>query len=264
MQGDRTEQRFVRSEDPSLTPEANRLLTLELRDVIGTETVTVPAGTPARHTRPHGTRGPFTANLVANRQLLLVTLATAIVFGAFLSLVSGSWWALVAAVTIHALGTTAVTGGVIQLATLTEHVSPAVAARLEAEGVADPDRVLTRLVAAMEQRTAMTPASGPGRAAGSRMADIVPPAVTAFLAAFTIAVAAWFGGTMWVLPAVILPLCGFWILLMSRIDAHGEGGAYATHVGRTPALRRILPAGATIVLGVAIFMIGMGFLVHAL
>lgn len=190
MEREHTEPRFVRSDDPSLSPEANRLLTLELREVIGVESVMVPVGTPVRHTRPHGTRGPLAANLIANRQILLITLATAIVFGVFLSLVTGSWWALVAAVAIHALATTAVAGGVIRLAALTEHVSPAVAARLEAEGVADPDRVLTRLV---EE----------------------------------------FSGT-------------------------------ATAGARAPTLRRILPLGAAIALGVAIFMVGMGFLVHAL
>lgn len=189
LEGERTEQRFVRSEDPSLTPEANRLLTRELREVIGAETVAVRGGTPA-HARAHGTRRPLAAHLVANRQILLITLATAIVVGVFLSLVTGSWWALVAAVAIHALATTAVAGGVIRLAALTEHVSPAVAARLEAEGVADPDRVLTRLV---EE----------------------------------------FSGT-------------------------------ATAGARAPTLRRILPLGAAIALGVAIFMVGMGFLVHAL
>ncbi len=38
-----TERRFVRSEDPELTPEANRLLTEDLREVVGRDEVEGPA-----------------------------------------------------------------------------------------------------------------------------------------------------------------------------------------------------------------------------
>ncbi len=40
------DEREVRSDDPSLSPEANRLLTRELRAAVGADWVRVPTGTP--------------------------------------------------------------------------------------------------------------------------------------------------------------------------------------------------------------------------
>jgi len=139
------EERFVRSADPSLTPEANRLLTEELREVVGRDRVRVPAGAPRREDDAHGRFPPPLANLVSSRQIILVTLLVALVVGAIATLVTGSWWGLVAALGVHALGTLAAAAGAFQLARQQEHVSPNLAAKLEEEGVADPDAVLTEL-----------------------------------------------------------------------------------------------------------------------
>jgi hypothetical protein len=54
---DELELREVRSDDPSLSPEANRLPTEELREVVGTDRVRVPRGTPRQSERSHGGHG---------------------------------------------------------------------------------------------------------------------------------------------------------------------------------------------------------------
>src|SRR3954471_16186919 len=84
-----TERRFVRSEDPSLTPEANRLLTDEVRAVIGKDEVEVAVGTPHRSTERHARHSPLVATLVANRPILIVSFLAAIVVGGIISLTTG-------------------------------------------------------------------------------------------------------------------------------------------------------------------------------
>jgi hypothetical protein len=54
---DELEVREVRSDDPSLSQEANRLLTEELREAVGADRVRVPRGTPRKSERSHGGRG---------------------------------------------------------------------------------------------------------------------------------------------------------------------------------------------------------------
>ncbi len=194
-----TEEREVRSNDPDLSPRANELLTEELRQVVGSDRVTVPAGA-ARAGEGTGPRaGSIRATLAANRIPLGISFAAALVIGAIVAFATGSWWAVVVAAGLHAAGTMAVAAGAIRLTTLTEHTAPETAARLQDEGVGDPDRRLTELVqeytdargdrgvgetlsrdfdeqsvaagddparAAVEQRTAMTPASEPVAPAG--------------------------------------------------------------------------------------------------
>lgn len=140
------EERFVRSADPSLSPEANRLLTEELREAVGRDRARVPADAPHREEAAHGRFPPALANLVSGRQLVLVTLLVALVVGAIATLVTGSWWGLIAALAVHAVGTLLAAAGALQLARQQEHVSPNLAAKLEEEGVADPDAKLTELV----------------------------------------------------------------------------------------------------------------------
>jgi hypothetical protein len=59
-----TDRRAVRSADPSLSAEANRLLTLELREIAGRDVVDVPVGRldPARTV--HGVHGPVVADVL--------------------------------------------------------------------------------------------------------------------------------------------------------------------------------------------------------
>jgi len=141
-----TEERFVRSEDPQLSPAANAALTHEARRAVGTERVRMPAGSDdPGHTSRAGD-SPAKATAMSLRPVFIVTLAAGLTIGAIISLATGSWWALIAAAAVHAIGTIVVASGAIQLATQTEHASPQTTALLEDEGVADPDRVLSDLV----------------------------------------------------------------------------------------------------------------------
>lgn len=142
----RTERREVRSQDPSLTPEANRILTEEVQAVVGRETVEVPADRPRRDRARHGERPGLVVGLVANRLAIGITFLGALVVGAVVSLATGSWWFLLLALAVHAVATLLVVGLVLQMTRQTEHLSPSASARLEDEGVGDPDAVLSELV----------------------------------------------------------------------------------------------------------------------
>jgi hypothetical protein len=299
----RTEEREVRSDNPDLSPEANRLLTEELREAVGAESVRVPTGSPRPRAESARTRSPLVATLTANRPLIVVTLLAALVVGAAVSLATGSWWAVVAVVGAHAIGTLVVATAAIQLTTQTEHASPDVAARLEEEGVADPDRVLSDLVeayapataprgtadvlssannertvwpeddpakAAAEQRTALTPSSRPGPAAGSGTAIAVLPwwVIVGLMAISLVAPIAGDSPRLWSVPAIVWPLCLAWIALQRRMQAHDRaeerndpGDAGPPAHGSRP---RLLPIYAAIVVATVLFTILMGVLVGAL
>src|SRR4051812_37339831 len=134
-QREATERRVVRSEDPSLSPEANRLLTEELRHAVGRDSVDVPAGTPRRTTERRGGRSPIVANLATHRQIVVVSQLAALVIGAIVAFATGAWWAVVVALGLHALGTMLTATAAVQLTTEVEHVAPETAARLEEQGV---------------------------------------------------------------------------------------------------------------------------------
>jgi hypothetical protein len=149
-------------------PETDRLLEQELREAVGEEAAAramehaddVRAAHDARTRTPldargdvGAPRGTLTSWVTANGPLLAVSFAAVVVIGVILSLATGSWWAFVAALAVHAAGTLIVATAALRLTTETEHVSPALAARLEAEGVQDPDRAFTELTAG---------AAGPG------------------------------------------------------------------------------------------------------
>jgi hypothetical protein len=167
----RRERREVRAADPSLSPAANRVLTEELREVVGGETVEVPADRPHADRERHGARPGLLVGLRANRLVLGITFLAALVVGAVVSLATGSWWFLLLALAVHALTTLVVVGLILSMTTQTEHLSPSAAARLEDEGVGDPDAVFSDLVEEFApqdaQRTEVTPSRrsrpvGPG------------------------------------------------------------------------------------------------------
>jgi hypothetical protein len=299
----RTEEREVRSDNPDLSPEANRLLTEELREAVGSDRVRVPAGSPQPGADRERPRSTLTTTLASNRLIVAVTFFAAVVVGVAVSLATGSWWAVVAAVGVHALGTVVVATVAIQLTTETEHASPEVAARLEEEGVADPDRVLSDLVedfspaptrsqtadvvstganertvrpeeeparATAEQRTAMTPSSGPGPAAGRDSAVAALPwwVIVGLMAVSLAAPVVGDTALLWVVPAVTWPLCLGWIAferLAQRHDADEERrGGHRPGPPAYGSLPRLLPIYVAVVVGTVLFMILMGVLVGAL
>lgn len=208
-----------------------------------------------------------------------------------MALVTAQYWAVVVALALHAVGTVAVTVGAIALTTETEHVDPTVAARLEEEGVADPDRVLSELVddfagareargvpevvtsghnerstapaddparSAVEQRTALTPSSGGAPVAGSGIAALEWWIVLA-IAVLSIVFAAIVGGGMWALPAIFLPLGAGWIALQLWMARGRDATERATGDSAT-ARRRLLPIGVFVVAGVIWFMLVVGWI----
>lgn len=142
----RTEQRAVRSDDPSLSPEANRILTEELRQRIGSDTVEVPVDRPHSERERHGGHPGLLVALEDNRIAATMGLFAAIVFGAILALTTDAWWLLPLVVAVDVVGTVLVAGIMFRVTEETEHLPPDVVARLEDEGVGDPDRLFGDLV----------------------------------------------------------------------------------------------------------------------
>jgi hypothetical protein len=254
-----TVRREVRSDDPSLSPEANRLLTGELREAVGSDYVEVPEEALHRSEERHADHSRFVATLVANRLVLVTSLLVLLTIGIVLSLATGNWWALVIALAIHAVGTLGTATAAIHLTTEVEHVGPTTAALLEDEGVRDPDQVLSELVedfagatqahgvaefvstgnnenaadpdreraqAAVEQRTAMTPSAHSSSPAGSgSVIGAMPLAIVSALVVLTIVVAIAEGGVLWVLPAVTWAAAATWLAIVLRIDGRAEEAA---------------------------------------
>lgn len=287
------ERRRVRSDDPSLSPEANQLLTEELQKAVGAEEVVVPEDVPDRAREPAATRSPVTAMLTANRPILIVTFLAALVVGGIVALTTGQYWTVVLAAALHAAGTLAVAAGSIALTTKTEHVDPTVAARLEEEGVADPDALLSDLVedfagmrdargvpevvgpghnertasveqdparSSTEQRSAMTPTGEDVPAGGSdSVIEALEWWVVGAASLLSVAIAVMIGGEMWALPAIVLPLGAGWIALQYWM-AHGRGTSARPTGDEAGAARRLVPIATFVVVGVIWFMVVAGWI----
>jgi membrane protein implicated in regulation of membrane protease activity len=65
------------------------------------------------------------------RLLVLMTLATALVVGGVLALATGSWWALLIPVALHAVATTLVVSGIFKRVEQGEKPDPVTEAALE-------------------------------------------------------------------------------------------------------------------------------------
>jgi hypothetical protein len=78
--------------------------------------------------------------------------SAAIVVGAIISLATGSWLVLVLALLVHGLMTLVVGVMVLKIAGETEKPSPETVARLQAEGVDDPEAKLNRAIQAHVSR----------------------------------------------------------------------------------------------------------------
>ena len=291
-----TERRAVRSEDPSLSPEANRLLTDELRAAVGRDEVEVPPGTPRRTAERHGGRhSAVVATLAAHRQIAVVGLLAALVIGAIVAFATGAWWAVVVALGLHALGTMLTATAAVQLTTEVEHVAPETAARLEDEGVADPDRLLTDLVedfagaeraggapevvssgnnertvhagddparATLEQRTAMTPQSEPGPGGGEGSAvEALPWWVVVGMMVVSVA-AAPFAHRGWALPLIVLPIGLGWIGLQWFMARSPRAESRRPTGDARGAQHRLGPIIAFVVTGVVWFAIVAGLLMR--
>ncbi len=291
--------RDVRVDDPDLSPDANERLTAELRAAVGADHVSVPEERSESLRRiPPGSRRTLGAQLGANRMLIAVSFGTLLVLGLILTLVTGSWWAVVGACAAHATATLLVATVALRLSTEVEHVAAETAARLEAEGVADPDRALGDLVAlysraagergtaeavssghnqrttspaddplaaGSEQRTAMTPSSEPSTPTATRVALLALPilAVAGSLALGVVA-AAIFGGVAWIGALLLLGAAVAWSLLEVETNRNGGGHERAFSDDAAGRRGRLIPTivivGAAVVAGVIVVGAVAGYL----
>jgi hypothetical protein len=141
------EGRIVEVIDPALSPESNHILTDQVREVVGTTTVRVPA--PRAHPS-HGERPPSSRALAmwnANKLIFLIIMLSFVVVGAIIGLTGLGWGFLALAVGVLGITTMVVVRLVGRMTSVAEHLDPCTVARLEDEGVREPDRFFSRIVA---------------------------------------------------------------------------------------------------------------------
>lgn len=288
-------EREVKVEDPQLSPEAERLLTAEVREAVGTDRVQVPADRADSIGRVSGAERPSPwAALSANRLVIGITFFVLLIVGVIVALATDSWWAVVAACAAHAIGTLVVVTLALRLSTEVEHVAPETAARLEEEGVPDPDAVVSDLAeqftpadeargaaevvsgghnqittapdedrarATAEQRTALTPASRPTEPAGLKGAPMLLPigavggsVAVALVAAVVLGGEAWLGGVLLVGSAVA------WLWLQRRVAGDDASGGPGRRPGdsRRGRRSRLVPTMAIVVAAVVAGVVLMG------
>lgn len=139
--------RSVESTDPSLSAEANRRVTDELRAVIGRDRVDLPTGRPDHRSDRHATHSSLVASAIAVRvELFLVGGILAMTALIAVAMTASSSW-LVGITTVLLLPAVALIARfVLALFDEHEHLDPETAAMLSEEGVGDPDRVFNELV----------------------------------------------------------------------------------------------------------------------
>jgi hypothetical protein len=91
-------------------------------------------------------RSRFATVISENQLLLAITLAGAVVFGVVLSVFLDSWLFLVVAILVHGLGTLVTSGLAIRMAGSGDKPDPRTVARLEEQGVANPEQKLNQAV----------------------------------------------------------------------------------------------------------------------
>lgn len=139
--------RTVESTDPSLSAESNRLVTEELRRVIGRDRVDLPSGRPDHRSDRHATHSSLmAAALLIKFEIFLVGMIVAMTIVIALALTTGSSWLTGVALVLLLPTGALIAASVMKLFDDHEHLSPDTAARLSGEGVGDPDHMFNELV----------------------------------------------------------------------------------------------------------------------
>jgi hypothetical protein len=154
-------ERAVRSEDSTLTPGANELLTHELQDVVGHDRVAVPDSVVDHRRDRHATHSPLLAPFVEMELALVVTLLLGALTLGVVAVAAGGAWVVVGVFVALLLATAAVLGLILHMAAEEEHLSPETAAALEDQGVANPDHGFNQLVHEFEDDQPGGDAEGP-------------------------------------------------------------------------------------------------------
>jgi hypothetical protein len=188
------EERAVEVNLPTLSADANHRLTEALRDVIGADTVRVPAD------RPHPSQGERPRATLMQRMttwkaigmgLIAVTLGVAfIIFTAL----SHDWLLTGLAFVVLLVSLLVVTTAIIELASVPEYPDPGIVALLAEEGISDPEVRFSEMVmeftpevgdheerhtavhddparAIAEQQGALTATSGPTESGANTASD---------------------------------------------------------------------------------------------
>lgn len=248
------DERDVVVRDPGLSPEANRALTDEVREVVGSERVPAADAGDGPATLPGRTQKTFVAAIAQNRLVIALGLFVVLLLAVIFALATGSWLVVGAAVFLHALVTVAWAFIFIRLASEPEHASASTAAALEDEGVADPDAQVEELARGFQGRREARAGSAPADD-GSTVADSAPslmiwlPAV-GLLAVSAIAPFVTDGQGLWLLPVVMWPAVLLWLAF-----AWGKPKGLADAFTQRPA-----PLGGAVALaalGLVLVMIGV-------
>ena len=143
----KNEIRPVESNDPSLSPETNALVTDELQDIVRADRARVLDGTPDASGEEHATHTATGASFISLRLGGVLTGAVIVItLGIVLITRSTSVLVLIPVFLLLLVLVTAIIRMTNRMTAAPEHASPELSARLEAEGVGDPDRMLTDLV----------------------------------------------------------------------------------------------------------------------
>lgn len=144
------ERRSVEVEEPGLSDETNAQLTEEVRDVVGSDRVEVPAarhhashGETVRHRRPLPLPFPLPENFaIVQVGAALVVVAAVVV----LAVVVHHWWTLALAVVVLFAMAYLVVATSQKMTSTAERPSPRTVAAMEEEGVSDPEEVFSDIV----------------------------------------------------------------------------------------------------------------------
>lgn len=139
--------RRVVSNDASLAPDANALLTAALQEVVGSSTAELPASRIEHTGRRRAKHSTVVAELVDVRLGLVVTVLVLLLVITTVAVGAGGWLVLIRAVVVLLASTAVVLVVVSRMTGESEHLAPEAAAALGEEGVGDRDRAFTDLVA---------------------------------------------------------------------------------------------------------------------
>lgn len=169
-------QRDSRAQD-----EARSGLRNELSQVVGEDAAAKAEREGALDSAMSAGRPRTVAGAISESRVLIgITFFVALIVGAVIALITGSWVFLLVALVLHAIGTVVVVTTGLTLATQTESPDPRTAAALEARGVRNPDAALQQAVDSVsddseeaarsrDQETEITPSPR------SREAGFTPP-----------------------------------------------------------------------------------------
>lgn len=183
------EERKVEVNDPSLSPEANALMTRAVREIVGTDSMQVPADRPrpSQGERPRG--NPFD-RVTATMAMALGIVAVGACIGLIVSMTDHRWWTTGVAFLVLVIALAAVTLTIVGLASTTAYADPNTAAALSELGVSNFEPRLSEIVreftpvesdtgedrtisvedhpaaAEAEQQDAVTPSGGSSQAVG--------------------------------------------------------------------------------------------------